>query len=447
MNDIENTLPVPNICYDAVCGKYYLPDDKGQWIGMNETGAKRDLRLMGYSQVIPEDELVSPLDRILNNIQKTQHVAYAAPLAGHPAGLYDINGDKILATKSPKLIEPVEGEFPLLKGILEGMFNHGGIEQVPYVYGWLKVAITSLRNQKHQLGQMLAMAGPYRSAKSLLQAIITELLGGRAAKPYSFMTGGTTFNGELFRAEHLMIEDDAESKDYDSRRTFAANIKQTVANRKQKCHGKYKDGLTLTPFWRITVSLNDNPECLLVLPPIDADIEDKIMLLKVVRREMPMPTSTPDEVEAFWDALMAELPAFVHFLINWEIPQEMKSNRFGILHYHHPELLQVLKETTPEHTLMELINAGLFGGETVEAWEGTASQLMDQLIESSRGAAAKILLRSANKCGIYLGRLERECPERVSRRTIRGETRWTIQPTEGMTPAPAVSVPKWVASK
>jgi len=41
-----------------------------------------------------------------------------------------------------------------------------------------------------------------------LQDVITSLLGGRQAKPYSFMTGATHFNGHLAGAEHLRIGDE-----------------------------------------------------------------------------------------------------------------------------------------------------------------------------------------------------------------------------------------------
>ena len=37
------------------------------------------------------------------------------------------------------------------------------------------------------------------------------MFGGRAARPYQFMSGLTSFNSDLFEAEHLMIEDEQAS--------------------------------------------------------------------------------------------------------------------------------------------------------------------------------------------------------------------------------------------
>ena len=71
----------------------------------------------------------------------------------------------------------------------------------------------------------------------------------------------------------------------------------------------------------MTISLNDDPEALLVLPPLDDHIEDKIILLRASRFDLPMPTGTTAERGAFWDQLISELPAYVHWLLNdFEIP-------------------------------------------------------------------------------------------------------------------------------
>src|SRR3954452_10946178 len=85
--------------------------------------------------------------------------------------------------------------------------------------------------------------------------------------------------------------------------TFGAHLKAFAANRDQRCHGKYMKGLILHPLWAVTISVNDEPQRLLVLPPIDQDTEDKIMLLKVNQCVMPMSTETLDEKDRFWNTL------------------------------------------------------------------------------------------------------------------------------------------------
>jgi hypothetical protein len=78
--------------------------------------------------------------------------------------------------------------------------------------------------------------------------MISPLLGGRMAKPYQFMSGATPFNGNLFEAEHLMVEDDIASSDIRSRRSFGNYIKQFSANEEVQHHAKGKQAMTLKPF-------------------------------------------------------------------------------------------------------------------------------------------------------------------------------------------------------
>jgi hypothetical protein len=113
-------------------------------------------------------------------------------------------------TESPRLILPVQGEWPLLRSIIDGMFNTEGVDQRPYFYGWVKRGLESFHQRKWMQGQVLAMAGPRGAAKSLMQMLLTEIFGGRSAKPYLFMSGRTDFNADLFEGEHLVVDDEAE---------------------------------------------------------------------------------------------------------------------------------------------------------------------------------------------------------------------------------------------
>jgi len=190
--------------------------------------------------------------------------------------------------------------------------------------------------------------------------------------------------------------------------------------------------LVLTPIWRATISLNNEPLRLQVLPPMSADVADKIMLLKVNRHAMPMPTDTAEEKERFWLALKAEMPHFLHFLQTWTIPVELRCPRFGIRHYHHPELLAALENTAPETRLLSLIDQIVFAEahmHRVDAFEGTADSLERTLRQSQDYRhAVDPLLKFAGACGTYLGKLAARPNSRVTGRTIHGQNRWTIQP-------------------
>ena len=61
-----------------------------------------------------------------------------------------------------------------------------------------------------------------------------------------------------------------------------------------------------------------------MLPPLDDSIADKLIMTKVERAIMPMATDTPPGRRKFWDAGCAELPYFVNFLDEYEIPEDQK---------------------------------------------------------------------------------------------------------------------------
>jgi hypothetical protein len=151
---------------------------------------------MGYSAKISHDERVSEIEALVTSIQNSSDVDYAGPLAGYDTGIYMIHGKRVLVRDSPKLMVPTEGKFPVIGQLLNAML---GCEQRKYFDGWLKIAVESLYQHEHRTGQALVLAGPPVSGKSLLQQLITVALGGRAGKPYRYMTKGSAFNGESIR--------------------------------------------------------------------------------------------------------------------------------------------------------------------------------------------------------------------------------------------------------
>ncbi len=423
---------LPPIYYDAGRKEYLHRAADKTWLRLAESMMRRELRLAGIGPKPPKDEIVSPMDRVLSYLTLNRNVAYAAPLAGHHAGLIESGGHKILVTESPQLIEPKSGPFPLLDGIVRGLFppeDGIGEIQLDTFCAWLRVAVDSLRAGKRQPGQALAIAGPVECGKTLLQTVITWALGGRHARPYRYMTGATDFNSELFAAEHLVIDDEQASRDMRTRVSFAASLKQFTVSDGARFHAKFQTPVELKPFWRVTITLNDEPESLAVLPPITDDIADKIILLRAQRVEMPMPTQTPDEREAFSDALKAELPAFLHHVCSQPIPAALVSQRFGVKHFHHPEILESLSEMSPELRLLNIIDVEIFGGPIADPWSGSALELEHTLTTGTRGAEARKLLSWDNATGTYLGRLKNKAGKtRVDFSRNKHSRVWTIQP-------------------
>jgi hypothetical protein len=429
--------------YSEYNGSFFIPNSFGGWTKVNENGAKRYLRAQGFIGTKGKQRSISEIDDALLFVTQKRSVAYAGPLAGRSAGPFTHQGDLVLVTNSPTLIDPQPGEFPTIKKFLKRMLfpprsarqsSNCAPTQLDYLYGWFQVAVRALFDGQVRPGQALVLAGPRNCGKSLLQnLIITPLLGGRCAKPYQYMAGQTPFNAHLFGAEHQLIEDEVPSTDIRARHKFGAYIKQLTATDELLCHGKNKQALTLAPFCRLTISCNDEPENLMILPPLDESIADKLILLKAHAGQMPMPTRTDAERLKFRNVIEGELPALMAYLLHdWKIPREIESDRYGVREYHHPDIVAALGDLSPEERLKDLIDAHPFlfdlctsrqpGGQTVsinlddEPWEGTATDLERELrADHSMKAEAEKLFKFPSSCAIYLGRLTKKYPKRFAR--------------------------------
>ena len=426
------SIPFPAY-YDSGRKSFWVENARGGWIEFNEKSLQRLLKKHGYS-ASNKKVTISQIDKKLSEIQLQQDLDYAGPLAGHMKGIVEMYGQRLArVTNAPKLIVPKEGKFPTVQALIDNLFVDPQCDQRPYLFGWLKVALESLYAGHHRPGQALAIAGPRDSGKSLFQNIITEIFGGRAAKPYRYMSGGTEFNGELFGCEHQMIEDDIGAKDFRARQNFGTRIKEFTVNEAQSCHPKKYQAITLRPWWRLSITVNEEPENLMILPPLDDSIQDKIILLRAQKRPMPMPTASPEERKIFRETLTSELPAFTWYLLHWEIPEKLQSGRFGVTHFHHPELLAAIDGLTPENRLFELLKLHfkVSDGTTTDQteWTGTAEELENELCATKSPVeyAARKLLTWAGATGTYLGRLAQKLPGIFEGQRTADKRSWRIK--------------------
>jgi hypothetical protein len=187
--------------------------------------------------------------------------------------------------------------------------------------------------------------------------------------------------------------------------------------------------MTLNPFWRVSVSLNDEPENLAIIPPIDGSLSDKFILCKAYRNELPMPTTTDEERAAFRAKVGQEMHGYLYDLLNMEIPPDLRHPRYGVKAYLNEEILGALNEIAPEFRLLDLIEYR-FAGERKKPIKKTATEWENYLRDHEFGLRDQVnkLLYASNTCGTYLTRLEEKVPDRVSSIKSNGTKKYMIQP-------------------
>lgn len=427
-------LPKPfDAYYDRSKRRFYHQLDTGEWKELPQDDFSRMLRARGFVRENKHPNSLTWTEAELMRIQLERGVDFCGELAGYPAGIHEICGRQFLICKGPVIPEPKKGSWPILKTFFAEMLH----EWQDWFFGWLKCARQSMKaGPPWRPGQILILAGPAGCGKNLCQAIITEILGGRAAKPYQYMTGDSPFNRQLLESEHLVIQDELPLQDIKSRRIFGARIKDFVVNELQQFHAKGIDAITLTPFWRLSISLNEEVENLQILPPLDESIRDKIMLFRCHMTNLPFDGGDPRKRAKFRSDLSKEIPGFLFWLKNWEIPAKIRGQRFGVTAALDPTLVAEIDSLSPEFKLWSLIQTAGIIPNNPYGWCGHASELESLLRDKYRPETERLLSWST-ACGVYLARLAQKFPDRISQ--VRGADNarmWRILPGPQAEPLP-----------
>src|ERR1044072_624830 len=401
--------------YDQAKKLFWDKNSRGEWMAYGEAQFQRKLSFIGVQKEATKADGMNGMQYAMTEIMEEKSVHFAGELAGYPVGSYDILGNRILITRGPSIPRPQNVPFPTITCLLDSLL---GAER-RYFDAWIKSALNAMKaGSPFRPGQVLGIAGPAGCGKSLLQDLITEILGGRSGKPYRYLIGATTFNSDLFRAEHLVIEDEPASLDGRSRRHFAGALKGLCANRVQSFHPKGKDSMPLTPFWRVSISVNDDQDHLMVLPPLDESLMDKIILLRASQAVFPYDADDLDGRKAYREQLSAELPGYLFWLRAWKMPAAMRDKRNGCIAYQNPDLKRMLEDLEPEHKLWVLIQALGVIPKGFEGWTGTSGKLELLLREKDRSGDVARTLYYNTACGVLLDRLNKLYPENVIKKSV-----------------------------
>lgn len=422
----------PPLIYDAGRASWWVKVAGGDFILSSEAGARRQLKSNGFSAKQGKDDNISPLDAELVRLTQQDNVAYAGPVAGWPVGIHRMAGRRVLVTSTSAPMPRGPGDCTVLYGLLNAML---GEFQLSRLLLWLVCHRRRLQTGKWHPMPALTLVGPPSCGKSLLQHIITLLGGGRSAKPAQYLQGTTPFNGDLFGAEHLVFEDESAKADGVSRRHLGEQIKTMLFCRQVQCHGKHRQAITLEPLWALSMSINDEPEHLMVLPPIDESLADKILLLRCLKYPRPVPEG---EEETAWlsKLVAAELPALADMLDRLspeEFLPEFRNPRTIVAGWQNPVVMEMISSLAPEALLMSYIDETIFAVPIPMKWTGTAEQLTRALRAGVYGNESARLLSWPAACGVYLSRLAHKTGSRVARIESRTRTdgqvrKWTIAP-------------------
>ena len=397
------------IFYDGPTGRYLV--EAGSYFRTYVrkspvmTGVQRHYMSMG----LDAKEASQEARDAIRDAEIDRHVEWSGNLAGHRKGLiHSTDGKPMLVLTSPTIPMPAPGPAPIISGLIRQAFPDQ-IQRDVFI-GWLAGGYKAVCAGVHCPAPMLCVAGRPNTGKSLLALIVKLILGGRSANPHTAWTGALPWNDNLCAAELLLLDDCQGSTDLRSRVNFGSCFKEGVYGavvdmRKRQC-----SSISVRPVWRVMVCCNDNAESLLVLPPINSDTSDKVILLRIDAITPPVDTSTGEGKLELQRMIDAELPQLAGYLTRFVVPEELRDSRSGILAWRHPDLVQVIEATKPESRLEELLQSAF---RVAHLWPDipatlTASEIESRLIDRDspvRDQAKTLFGTWQAAAGTYLGRL------------------------------------------
>ena len=428
---------LPNFYFD---GSNYFRPCVGGFDRIKREDATLHLRKIGFAhRTAKSTQELSPCEEALYQLQIGKRVDYAGPLCGRPPGLYEEIKTRILCTRGPTMLDGMHGDSSPLNDFLFsllGQHRDSYFEEQLFTFcGWLARARMALRNpDQHLPGQALALVGPRDCGKSLLQSLVTVMLGSREADPTLWLLKGSAFNSDLWAAEHLRLGDEELAEDGRERHLLRDRLKKLVVADLYPLHAKYRDAQSFRPIWRVTISGNEDGQSIAVLPPPTDSFADKIIYLKCFPPATPYHDGSEEAARAFWQRLMAAVPAFLDEVETTHIPEQLRSSRFYVREFHHPAVIELITDASPVAPLGELL--GSWVSEMGEPVTGFAGEIFEQLSSWVGTNRINRYSKSAGHFGHQLSRL-REFPRwsnrirRVDRRIGANRQRqslWEILP-------------------
>ena len=407
-----------DLFYDGPANKYLVRVGKSfmtySKLSPVITGVSRHLS----DQYDEPKDLMQAVRESVKNRELDGGVQWHGSIAGHAQGLSkDTNDLPILITSEAKIPQPAPGDAPTISEIIGGAFADPMATTV--FMSWLSGRYKSVCAHCHIPSPMLVLAGEINSGKSLLAWIVAQTLGGRTANPYSAWSGGMLWNDDLVGSELLLVDDCVASTDIRNRRAFGASFKESVYPHSVQLRKRNHSSISVRPVWCVMVCCNSTPESLQIIPPLDADLADKIALLHVIGVKLPIDTSTPEGKTQLQSLIRSELPAFAQQLIDWVTPDELKDSRSGVIAWRDPELSESVDAHSPSKRLEALLEAAFadYGIWHDLPRDMTASEVEARLVELNspvREQARQLCGTWHGACGSALAKLARSGSQYVS---------------------------------
>lgn len=413
---------VNKVWYDGRA--YYMKSAYGVW----EPHSREDFAIKlkvnhGIDAAKQGREVASEMDRTLNYVLENRRVSGVVPKVYDKEEILYFNGRRFLNCAAVTTMEPSDNKvewgenFPWLANFLDTCWDAAlvpcitpgkpAMDAKTIFLAWWKRFYCTAHAGDLKKGQALFLAGGANRGKSLLATIIGHSVGG-SADASDFLNSSTSFNKELLEVGLWCIDDGVASQDPQAHLKFSEMIKRAVANPRFNYHVKYRDAQSMEWHGRVVTTLNDDASAIRILPQLDDNIIDKLIVLAFADTARQFP-----DWHELRDIIASELPFLLRWLIEWTPPAEvMGEKRFGVNSYIHEELRAKSMHAGGVSDLLEIVELWIKRREVTKAndgkaWRGTATEWLAALSADDALArlAGKFTVRQLGKKFVEASRL------------------------------------------
>lgn len=403
------------------------------------------LRSAGYNPKARKGEALSELERAILYINEARAAVAAAPYLYYPQGLMndrtvDERGS-VLNTSTIRTVRPNNtpglfkdgaffenpecyNRFPFLYQLLVSLFctsrsdyvswresgktyNGSANAQLNIFISWLAHFYVNAYRNTPSHGQALYLVGPSGCGKTFISShIIPALMGGRAASGEQFFLSGGTFTKEIAESPVIVLDDVIPTSEYVARVSATQRIKSFVASGTLKYEAKGVDATTIPFRGRLICTSNSTERDLSVLPTIDSTTSDKFTILSVGKglfRPDELTFLSGQSMERTMQIMLAELPYFARFLLEWKVPEGMQDSRWGVVGYQDQDIVRTTVASSPTTSIVLEVLSNMIVHKLLptEVKDGKPGSRLDTFSADDRAQLAQLVRKRIAKGGNY----------------------------------------------
>jgi hypothetical protein len=368
------------------------------------------------------------VDRAIRHIHAKCFIDGAGPFIHRPAGITMHQGCRKLNIALNRPVKPSdewspwEGpKFPLIAHILDNLFTSR--EQLEHFMAWWKYYYEGALKETPRPGQNTYLMGGANTGKTFTNRELVGLSVGGYVDASSYLGKTTDFNSHLFSVPHWCVDDETMGSSDRARENFNAMLKKMAANPAHNYNKKFDATATIEWLGRVGCTTNLDFVSTRTLGEMDDSSGDKT---NIFRCKQETTTKFPERPVLLVES-QKQLPHFLRWLLNWEVPASIKRDvRYGFVAYHDKVLVEQAMQSSRTAPFMEvLIEAFVRYFEDhpkATEWRGTQVALL-QLVHLSPALDSIMRTFKMEQAHRYLEQIQRagllECKTETNSRGSR----------------------------